>query len=88
MNLDRRGIDRLQIAIVSFCNLIENAVPYADLSPPDEAIVAGRRRSIALWNISPGRAGAQPPEDAVQNLAVIDPRHAARLVRQLFSPAV
>ena len=82
MNADRGGVDHLQIAVVSLRNRLEDPVPDAELPPPDEAVVAGRRRSVALRNVRPGRAGPQPPVDAVQHLPIIGPRHPARLVRQ------
>src|SRR5690606_19455203 len=47
-----------------------------------EAVVAGRRRTIALRYVGPGRSRAQAPENPVQHLAIIHPWLAARLVRQ------
>src|SRR5690606_30521302 len=46
------------------------------------AVVAGRRRTIALRYVGPGRSRAQAPENPVQHLAIIHPWLAARLVRQ------
>jgi len=43
---------------------------------------AGGVRAVALRNISPRRANPQPPEYPVSHGPVIQPRDAARLVRQ------
>src|SRR5262249_41379094 len=82
MNTNGRGVDHLQIAVVSLRNSFENPVPYADLPPPDEAIVAGRGRPVALGNIGPGRARPQTPIDAVEHPPVVGPRNTPGLVRQ------
>ena len=82
MHADRGGVDHLQIAVVGLRDRLEDPVPDAVLAPSDEAVVAGRRRTVALGNVGPGRARPQPPVDAVQHPPVIGPRHAARLVRQ------
>ena len=76
---DRGTVQHLQIAVVSRGNGFENPFPNAELSPSDEAIVAGCWRPIALWNVCPGRTRPQPPTDAVQDFAVNphEPRPAA-----------
>src|SRR5690606_29274853 len=63
-------------------NCFVNSVPDAQFPPPHEAVVAGRRRTIALRYVGPGRSRAQAPENPVQHLAIIHPWLAARLVRQ------
>src|SRR5215207_3893752 len=82
MNADRGRVDHLQIAVIGLRHRLEDAVPNADPRPAAEAVGAGRRRAVALGNVGPGRAGPEPPIDAVQHLPVVRPRHAARLVRQ------
>src|ERR1051326_1793622 len=82
MHAHRRAVDHLHIAVVSLSDRSQNAVPHSSLSPSDEAIVAGRARSKILRQRPPRRARSQPPEDTVQNSAVVDPRNPARLVRQ------
>src|SRR5690606_1079286 len=67
---------------VSGRNCFVNSVPDAQFPPPHEAVVAGRRRTIALGYVGPGRSRAQAPENPVQHLAIIHPWLAARLVRQ------
>ena len=47
-----------------------------ELPPPHKAIVAGRIRAIALGYLVPRGPRAQPPIDAVQDLAVIRARDA------------
>jgi len=54
----------------------------ARLAPPVETVHTGRVRAIALGNIGPGRARPKPPENPVQNTAIINAGNAARLVRQ------
>ena len=75
-------IDHLDLAVVGLRNGLQNLIPDAGSPPANEAIVAGRVGAIAFRNISPGCARAQPPEDAVQDAAVVNARHATRLVRQ------
>ena len=45
-------------------------------------VVAGRAGTVALRNVGPWRSRSETPKDAVQNLAVINPGHAANLIRQ------
>jgi hypothetical protein len=77
-----RGIDHLDIAVISLCDRVHDAIPDACLAPAVEAVVAGRIGPVALWQIPPGHARAQDPEDAVQDPPVVDPGHAPRLVGQ------
>src|SRR5258706_7902600 len=82
MDADRGAVDHLQVAVVRLGNSVVNAIPDAELAPPHKAVVAGRCRPIALGNVGPWRARAQPPIDAVEDAAVVRPRHAAGLVRK------
>src|SRR5690625_4444656 len=82
VNADRGTVDHLEVALVSGRNCFVNSVPDAQFPPPHEAVVAGRRRTIALGYVGPGRSRAQAPENPVQHLAIIHPWLAARLVRQ------
>ena len=77
-----RAVDHLDLAVVGFRNNPQNVIPVTSFTPADEAIVAGRVRAVALWDIGPRRAAAQPPEYAVEDTPVINPLHAARLLRQ------
>ena len=56
--------------------------PDARSSPPNETIVASRVWTKAIRKVAPWRPGSQDPEDAIEDAAVIHPRHAARLIRQ------
>ena len=49
---DRRTVD-LIVALVSLCHSFKQPIPYAQLSTAHEAVVAGRRRTIALRYIRP-----------------------------------
>jgi hypothetical protein len=60
--------------------LDQQSVEAAEQIEPAEAKC--RVRSKALWQIAPGCARPQYPEDAVEDTSVVDPRHAARLVRK------
>lgn len=60
----------------------ENPHPDARLRPAVEAVVDRGVRAIALRQVALGRAGAQHPENAIENPAVIHPRNAPRLVRE------
>src|SRR5579872_6114708 len=82
MNPDRGTVDRLEIPVISLRDRLKEPVPDAKLPPSDEAVVTGRARTIALGDVGPWRAGAQPPENAIEHLPIIRSRHAARLVRQ------
>ena len=77
-----RGVDHHDLAVKAGRNRLQQPVPYSGFAPAHEPVVAGRRRAIALGYLGLRRAGAEPPEDAVQHPPVIDTRHAARLVRQ------
>lgn len=80
--LDERMNLAAQIAVVSLGNGLESLVPDTYLAPPDEAVVAGRVRALTPRNVGTKPTRAQPPIDAVRDLAVIGVRHAPRLVGQ------
>jgi hypothetical protein len=50
---------------------LEHALPDAQTAKAHQPVVAGLPRAVALGQIAPGGAGAQHPEDAVENLAMI-----------------
>src|SRR3954465_11778506 len=75
-------IDPLQVAIIGLRHCLKDAIPYANLGPAAKAVRARRGWPVAFRDVGPGRAGPQPPVDAVQHLPVVRPRNAARLVRQ------
>ncbi len=81
MDPDDGSIEHLDASIASVRNCIEDTIPDASLSPPVEAVVAGRVRTIAVGKISPSRSGSQNPEDAIQDVSIIDAWNASRLVR-------
>jgi len=51
-------VDADQIAVIGTRDGREQPIPDVDLPPADEAVVAGGRRTIALRDVGPGRAGA------------------------------
>ena len=58
----------MQVALIGFGHRRENRVPDADLPPPDEPVIAGGVRAIALGDVCPRRTRAKPLVDAIQNL--------------------
>jgi hypothetical protein len=50
-----------------------NAVPDACRPPANKTVVAGRIRPKTLRQITPRCAGAQYPENAVEDTSVVDP---------------
>ena len=67
---------------MSFGEGLHDQVPDSSRSPANEPVVAGRVRPKALRQVAPWCALPQYPEDAVEDTSVVDPRHAARLVRK------
>lgn len=61
---------------------IHHPIPDTCFSPSHEAIVAGGAGAVAFGKVTPRSTRAQHPEDAVQDAAVVDARHASRLVWQ------
>jgi hypothetical protein len=49
--------------------------------PPNDAVVASGERTKRLRQITPGGAGSQDPENAIEDTTVVYPRNAAWLVR-------
>ncbi len=82
MDAHARTVDHDEIAVVSGRDRLENAVPYADLTPPHEALVAGGERGNTAREVALGRGGAEAPEDAVEHTPVVHPGYAAWLVGQ------
>ena len=79
---DGGTVDHLNFAVVRGGDGVHQPVPHARFPPSHEAVVAGGARAIALGQVAPWRPGPKHPEDAVQRPAVIDARHASRLVGQ------
>jgi hypothetical protein len=82
MHADTGGVDHHDVAVVSCGDRFEKPVPDPSLPPPDEAVVTGGRRTVAIRDLSPRRTRSKPPEDAVQNPPVINTGNPARLVGQ------
>ncbi len=76
------AVDHLYVAVVGGGHGIHQSVPHTCFPPSNEAIVAGGARTIALGYVAPWCTGSQHLEDAVQHAAVIDARHASRLIGQ------
>jgi hypothetical protein len=76
------AVDHLDVAVVRDGDGVHQPVPHARLPPSHEAVVTGGARPIPLRQVAPRCTRPQYPEDAVQQAAVIDARHASRLVGQ------
>jgi hypothetical protein len=61
---------------------VEYVYPYALRCPADEAIVECFVRTIDLRRIDPASTGLQDLDNAADDPPIIDPRLAARIVRQ------
>src|SRR5215207_6139394 len=62
---------------------MEDARPNALRGPPDEAVVERLLRTVGGWCIGPPPARLQHMDDPANHPAVIDPRLARRVVRQV-----
>lgn len=82
VDADAGGVDHHDIALKGGRYRGQQSVPHSCFAPTHEAVVAGGRWPVALGHLSPWRACSKPPENTVQNTSVINPRNAARLVRQ------
>jgi len=80
MDADNGSVDHLDGAVMGFGEGLHDQVPDASHPPTNEPVVPGRVRSKALRQVAPW--GAQYPEDAVEDTSVVDPKHAALLVRK------
>ncbi len=82
VDADARAVNHDDVTIVSRRHSFQEPIPHTRLPPAHEAIVAGRGGAIPVWDVSPGRAGAEAPEDAVEHAPIIHPRHPSWLVGQ------
>ena len=82
MDADNGSVDHLDEAVIGFGEGLHDQVPDASHPPTNEPVVLGRIRPKALWQIAPWCSRPLYPEDAVEDTSVVDPRHAARLVRK------
>jgi hypothetical protein len=77
-----RRVDHDDLAVKSLGNRRQQPIPDPGFAPSHEPVVACRIGTIAIRHTRPWRAGSEAPQDAVENLAVINTRHTANLVRQ------
>src|SRR5215831_713492 len=82
MHADNGGVDHLDSGVMGSGKCVYDATPDTSSPPADEAVVACGVRTKRLGQITPGCSGAQDPEDAIEDTAVVHPRNATRLVRQ------
>ena len=82
MYADDRRVDHLHRGVMGASQCIHNPGPHARSTPANETIVTSGARAECMRQIAPWWSRSQHPEDAIEDTTVIDPWHAARLVRQ------
>ena len=83
MRLYGRAIDQdLRRRSTGRCECVEYVYPYALRCPADEAIVECFARTIDLRRIDPAPTGLQNLDNTADDAPIIDPRLAARIIRQ------
>ena len=81
MYADHRRVDQLHGNVMGVSKSVHDPSPDAGMPPASEAVVVGGIRT-KLRQVSPWCPGAQHPEDAVEDAAIVHPWRAPRLVRQ------
>ncbi len=71
-------IDPDDVVILIFLGLqsLQEPIPGPIGFPTAQAVVAGGLGRVAFWQVLPGSAGAQDPENAIEDRTVIGPRMA------------
>ena len=82
MNANDRTVDHLYLAVVGLDDGVHHAVPDASFAPPIEAIVGRSIGPVSFGKIAPRRAGAQNPENAVENTPSAFGLHPTPVFRQ------
>jgi hypothetical protein len=82
MHAHDRAVDHLHLPVVGLDDSVHQAVPDARFSPPIEAVVRRGVGPVSFGKIAPRCAGAQYPEDAVENNSIVLGLHAALILRQ------
>jgi hypothetical protein len=73
----------MDFAVESFGNRSEQPIPDPGFAPSYEPVVACGVGAISIRHIRSGRSSPETPKNAVENLAVVNARHASNLVRQM-----
>jgi hypothetical protein len=82
MHAGNGGVDHLHGAVVSPGHSVHHSPADTCSTPANEAVVASGVWTELLRSVTPRCPGSHDPDDAVEDAPVIDPWHAARLVRQ------
>ena len=84
MSLDRGGIDQdLSRRSAGSGQGLEDVQPHPFFRPADKPVVQRFSRTVDGGRIGPAAARFQHMHDAADDPAVIHPRHAARIARQV-----
>lgn len=81
-NAHAGGIDHHQFTVEAGRNLRQKPILDPGFAPANEPVVASGWWAIPIRDLSPRRAGSEPPKIGVQHLTIISPCHAPRLVRK------
>src|SRR5262245_41986970 len=82
MHSDNRRVDHPNGCVMRRGQRVHDPAPDTSPPPADEAIIRGSIRPEATGRVAPRCAGAQDPEDAIEDTAVICSWYAARLTWQ------
>jgi len=83
VNTDTRAVDHDDPAVERLGNRRQQPIPDTGFTPPHKPVVARGVGAITIRNVDPRRSGPEPPEDAVEDFAVVNTRHTPDLVRQM-----
>jgi len=82
MHSDDRSVDHLNGCVMRRGQRVHDPAPDTSPPPADEAIIGGSIRPEASGQVAPRCAGAQDPEDAIEDTTVIYSWYAARPIWQ------
>ena len=82
MHANDRTVDHLHLAVVGLDDGVHHAIPNSGLAPPIEAIVGRGVGPVSFGKIAPRCAGAQNPENAVENTPIALGLHTPPVLRQ------
>lgn len=82
MGANGGAVDNLDVAFMRDGDGVHQPILHTGLPPSDEAVKAEGAQAVALGQVAPLCPLAQHPEDAIQDVAIIDAGHASRFVGQ------
>src|SRR3954471_14958809 len=82
MDADNGSVDHLDGAVMDFGEGLHDQVPDASNPPTNEPVVASCKVQSFSGRSHHGAPDRNIQKDAVEDTSVVDPKHAARLVRK------